>query len=106
MFHRHLVAMKSANIAELKNRLSHYLRFVRRGETVLIKDRDQVIARIEPVHDRGSVNGTDRERIAALVSRGVLVPPQVPLSPERLGRRPKIRANLANAVLAEREEGR
>src|SRR6266446_8458384 len=37
-----------AKISELKNRLSYYLARVRRGESILVLDRDQVIARIEP----------------------------------------------------------
>ena len=37
--------MKTATISEVKNRLSAYLRAVRAGETVLILDRDQPVAR-------------------------------------------------------------
>jgi len=44
--------MKSLNVAELKNRLAHYLRLVRRGEASLVRDREQVIARLEPAGDR------------------------------------------------------
>lgn len=40
--------MKTANVAELKNRLSAYLQFVREGEEILVKDRNQPIARISP----------------------------------------------------------
>ncbi|MDQ3517789.1 MAG: type II toxin-antitoxin system prevent-host-death family antitoxin [Gemmatimonadota bacterium] len=39
--------MKKARISELKNRLSHYLRLVRQGHSVLIHDRDRAIVRIE-----------------------------------------------------------
>lgn len=41
-------AMKTVSISELRNRLSYYLRLVRRGEALLVSDRDRVIARIEP----------------------------------------------------------
>ena len=41
--------MQSVNIAELKNNLSHYLRKVRQGIELTIKDRDRVVARIIPV---------------------------------------------------------
>jgi prevent-host-death family protein len=34
---------------ELKNRLSHYLRRVREGETVRVTDRGEVIAELRPV---------------------------------------------------------
>ncbi len=40
--------MKKANIAELKNRLSHYLARVKRGETVLVMERSRPVARIVP----------------------------------------------------------
>ena len=39
-------------IAELKSRLSEYLRSVRRGNEVIIKDRDTPIARIVPYDER------------------------------------------------------
>jgi len=38
--------MKAVGIRELKNRLSDYLRRVRRGEEVLVTDRGEVIAEI------------------------------------------------------------
>ena len=53
------VAMKRVRIAELKNRLSGYLRDVRRGESVLVLDRETPIARIDP-HEPG--NGTLKTR--------------------------------------------
>ena len=41
--------MRSVNIAELKNRLSHYLADVRAGREILIRDRDTPIALIVPI---------------------------------------------------------
>jgi prevent-host-death family protein len=41
--------MKQVNIAELKARLSEYLRAVRKGETIAVLDRDTPVARIVPV---------------------------------------------------------
>ena len=43
------IVMKQARIAELKSRLSEYLRAVRDGETVTVLDRDTPVARIVPV---------------------------------------------------------
>ena len=40
--------MKSANIAELKGKLSKFLDFVRKGEHVIVMDRRRPIARITP----------------------------------------------------------
>ncbi|HEX4946483.1 MAG TPA: type II toxin-antitoxin system prevent-host-death family antitoxin [Blastocatellia bacterium] len=40
--------MQSVNIAELKNNLSYYLRQVRQGTELTIKDRNRIIARLVP----------------------------------------------------------
>jgi prevent-host-death family protein len=45
--------MSRAGVAELKARLSEYLRSVRRGETVTILDRETPIAKIVPIHAAG-----------------------------------------------------
>jgi len=42
-------------IAELKSRLSEYLRAVRRGETIAVLDRETPVAQIIPVRDRVSL---------------------------------------------------
>ena len=41
--------MKNARISELRDGLSDYLARVRKGETVIVYDRDTPIARIEPI---------------------------------------------------------
>ncbi len=45
----HNLVMKDVKIADLKSRLSHYLREVRAGEIVTILDRSTPIARIVPI---------------------------------------------------------
>jgi prevent-host-death family protein len=40
--------MKTVGIAELKARLSEYLRIVRRGHPIVVLDRDTPVARIVP----------------------------------------------------------
>jgi antitoxin (DNA-binding transcriptional repressor) of toxin-antitoxin stability system len=40
--------VKAVGLRELKNRLSEYIRDVRRGETVLVTDRGEVVAEIGP----------------------------------------------------------
>jgi prevent-host-death family protein len=47
--------MKQVRIAELKARLSEYLRIVRRGETIAVLDRETAIAQIVPVRDRSTL---------------------------------------------------
>lgn len=40
--------MKSVGIKQLKARLSEYVRLARRGETILVSDRDEVVAELGP----------------------------------------------------------
>jgi prevent-host-death family protein len=46
------MAMKRANVSELKARLSSYLAAVRRGETVIVCDRQTPVARLVPYDDQ------------------------------------------------------
>jgi antitoxin (DNA-binding transcriptional repressor) of toxin-antitoxin stability system len=95
--------MKSAMISDLKNRLSHYLRFVRNGETVLVLDRDRAIARIEPVA-AGHAGDADDE-VAALVRAGIMRPPKAALPADWHAQRVRASADVVGALLAERVEG-
>lgn len=97
--------MKSANVAELKNRLSHYLRIVRRGEAVLVRNRNRVIARIEPAGEGEESGGPDAERLAALEERSIVRRAAGPLTHEILARRPRVKADVVSALLREREAG-
>lgn len=60
--------MKSVNIAELKNRLSGYLNDVKAGEEILVRDRDQPVARIVPL----TRHRDEDEELLALASQGKL----------------------------------
>jgi prevent-host-death family protein len=46
--HDYHIVMKRVRIADLKARLSEYLRSVRRGEVITVLDRETPIARIIP----------------------------------------------------------
>jgi len=41
--------MVSVNVADLKNRLSKYLTFVKGGQEVLIRDRNLPVAKLVPI---------------------------------------------------------
>lgn len=98
-------AMKTVKISELKNRLSHYLRLVQRGEPLLVCDRDRVIARIEPAG--GSMARSDDDAwLASLEREGVIRRGKGKLSPAWLKQRPKVRADVVAALLDERDQGR
>ena len=102
----YVMSMKSVNVAELKNRLSHYLRIVRRGQPILVRDRDRVIARIEPAGHGARREAGEGERLAELESRGILRRARESFAPELLARRPRVKADVVAALLREREETR
>src|SRR3990167_7761381 len=64
--------VRPVKIAELKNRLSYYLRRVQRGESILVCDRDRVIARIERVDPHAPGAESDTEWLDRLERRGVI----------------------------------
>ena len=97
--------MKSVNVAELKNKLSAYLQLVRKGEEVIVRDRDLPIARILPCESEGLTENDRR-----LVASGLMKPPvkgAVDWKKIRSMRGPDLSDELARrAILNEREEGR
>lgn len=97
--------MTSVKIAELKNRLSHYLRRVQRGESILVCDRDRVIARIERVGDRGAALEGDAAWLERLERRGVVRRGTGRLGRDWLRRKPVVHADVVTALLRDREEG-
>ena len=98
--------MKTVKIAELKNRLSYYLRRVRRGESILVCDRDRVVARIDRVDTGVPPAGDDAAWLARLERRGVVRRGTGKLTRAWLARRPALRTDVVAALLRERQEGR
>lgn len=99
--------MKIASISQTKNQLSALIDAVKRGETVLITDRDRPVARLEPV---ASSDWHDPEgRLARLERAGTLARakglPALDILDEP---RPKSKegASVLAALLEEREAGR
>ena len=95
--------MQRATISEIKSRLSAYLKRVKAGETVLILDRNEPVARIEPVrpHDH------PKAQLAAMAGKGTIRPGNkaVPLTLLR-SRPPETRQSILDALLEERRRGR
>ncbi|HWC76415.1 MAG TPA: type II toxin-antitoxin system prevent-host-death family antitoxin [Blastocatellia bacterium] len=60
--------MKSVNIAELKNRLSVYLREVKGGEEILVRDCNLPIAKIVPL----SRSADQDDELVTLAAQGKL----------------------------------
>ena len=66
--------MRTAKISELKAKLSAHIEYVKRGEEVLILDRNIPVARLVPVAPVEEYG--ERER--RLIAKGILSPPKVP----------------------------
>lgn len=95
--------MKTTNIAELKNRLSSFLADVKRGEEILISDRNKPIAKIVPLHNTQDFSAEE----LALAAAGVLRLPEKQALPESFWKekRPDVASETAiKAVLDERDE--
>jgi antitoxin (DNA-binding transcriptional repressor) of toxin-antitoxin stability system len=65
--------MQVVNIKDLKARLSAYLRQVRQGETFLVTDRREVVARLGPV-EMSTLHPDPTDAIAKLVALGARPP--------------------------------
>jgi antitoxin (DNA-binding transcriptional repressor) of toxin-antitoxin stability system len=66
--------MRSVGIKVLKNKLSEYIRIASQGETVLVTDRDRVVAEItRPQSGRGEMVGD--AVLAEAVRKGWITPP-------------------------------
>lgn len=93
--------MRSANIADLRNRLTQYLKEVRAGGEIIVCDRQRPIAKIVPltVEDESSDE-------AALVAAGLMRKAERPLPPSFWkARRASVTARAAAAAVSgDREE--
>ena len=66
--------MRAIGVKALKNRLSEYLRLVAGGETVLVTDRDRVVAELVPPRV-GRADRLEDAWLAEAVREGWLTPP-------------------------------
>jgi prevent-host-death family protein len=100
--------MKIAAISQIKNNLNAYIDLVRRGETILITDRNRPVARLEPAlqDERGDDEGRlTRLELSGLIRRATnpesiksfLATPATKLKPA---------VSLVKALLANRENER
>jgi antitoxin (DNA-binding transcriptional repressor) of toxin-antitoxin stability system len=78
------LAMKAVGLKVLKNKLSEYVRLAEHGETVLVTDRDRVVAEIVPPERTRSPVLADA-LLAEAVRQGWITPPTLasPTPPPR-----------------------
>ncbi len=95
--------MQRATVSDLKSHLSAYLKKVRAGETVLVLDRDQPLARVEPA----TVEDDPKARLAMLTRDGLIQPAERRVPMRMLKSRPPAASkSILEALLKERQEGR
>ena len=88
----HNMVMPEVRIAQLKSRLSEYLRAVRQGERVVVMDRDTPIAQIVPFNDRSRLRIRKR------------APGVPPLNKVKLPKPLKLDLDVVDLLMEERQE--
>lgn len=69
--------MRAVGLKVLKNKLSEYVRLAAQGETVLVTDRDRVVAELTPPEGNRSPVLADA-LLAEAVRQGWITPPALP----------------------------
>ncbi|MCK6556924.1 type II toxin-antitoxin system prevent-host-death family antitoxin [Candidatus Binatia bacterium] len=87
-----------ASVTDVKNRLSHYLRVVARGEPVVVVDRGRPVAQLMPVRSAD-------DELRALAAAGLVRLPVAEL-PRSFFKRalPRPKKSVAGALVEERED--
>ena len=90
--------MRSVGIKVLNSRLSEYVRLAASGETILVTDRDRVVAELGPLRETRSPILADAF-LADAVRSGVMTPPTLaasgpPPAPPAVARLEEVLADL------------
>jgi antitoxin (DNA-binding transcriptional repressor) of toxin-antitoxin stability system len=93
--------MRSVGLKVLKNKLSEYVRLAAGGETVLVTDRDRVVAELVPPREGRSPWLADAV-VAEAVRSGWLTPPRM----REAGPPPRIPVATTEQLLRELERDR
>ncbi len=96
--------MKEAQISTLKNQLSRYLAFVRKGEIVRIVDRNRPVAHIVPIGHAVHGRPVGTEALAEMERKGLIRRGTDHIDREILdGDPPGSSVGVLDALLEERE---
>jgi prevent-host-death family protein len=72
----------TVGVRELKNRLTSYLKLVKANQEVIVTERGEPIALIQPLEGAGAPRSLEA-RLAALAAKGESTLPEGPLRPRR-----------------------
>lgn len=95
--------MRSVGIKTLKNKLSEYVRLAASGETVLVTDRDRVVAELRPPA-AGRAEWMTDAHVAEAVRSGLVRPAASPAGPMPERRPVAPTAALVAELDADRDE--
>src|SRR3954469_20009930 len=96
--------MRAVGLKVLKDRLSEYVRLAAGGETILVTDRDHVVAEIGPPARGRSESPTDA-MLADAVRQGWLRPPTIPRDSDLPPRQPVERwSTLQRELSSDRDD--
>lgn len=87
--------MKTVRIADLKARLSEFLRLVRAGQSIIVMDRDTPIARVVPFKD------SKPRLVSRKPERGAKPLGKMPMPPPL-----RMKGDIVDLLLAERNNRR
>ncbi len=91
----YLLVMSTVRIAELKSRLSEYLRKVRHGRSLTVLSRDTPIAQIVPYEREGARLAVRSPLPGSPALRRVPLPPRL-----------RLRGDIVDLLMEERQAGR
>jgi prevent-host-death family protein len=95
--------VRSVGLKTLKNKLSEYVRLARSGETILVTDRERVVAELVPPRE-GRSPGLADALLAEAVRRGWVTPPVV-ISAGAPSRKPVMKfRNLVRELEQDRQD--
>ncbi len=70
--------MKAVGVKQLKARLSEYVRLVKAGETILVTDRDEVVAELRPARRQRGPGENLEEILDGLADAGEITRARAP----------------------------
>lgn len=100
----YIASMHAVGIRELKNKLSHYVRLVEAGESVLVTHRGAVVAELRPPYGKDEGRSTVVTRLEELARRGGAVI-GAPHDPTLYEPRPTSMAEASSEELLDAERG-
>jgi prevent-host-death family protein len=99
--------MRAVGVKQLKARLSEYVRLVRAGETILVTDRDEVVAELRPARRQRRAGDDLEETLRVLADAGEITRTSTPKldwtwGPRGLGLPPGTAMKLLDEIRGER----